>query len=415
MGEFVISKTNINLSTALGATFAWYDFIIFNIAIAIVFPKLFFPEMGALLPILAFAVGFAARPLGSVVFGIIGDRLGRKVSLVSTLLLTGVSTVCIGLLPTHDQIGITATILLVLARIMQTAAVGGEWAAASTLVVEHNHDSKKKSLISSFVNNGFAIGSIGASLMFFFMLSFGNEFFMSIGWRIPFLLSGILLIIGVYMRLRLLETPAFLDNQKKSEIDSNPLRTVFAKHYKIITLAALAVCLAPTWAYGIMVFASSYMVQSGLISRPDLTQAQLIAWCVIFLAQTTAGWLGDKVDRLKLFTAAGWASVVLVYPMFQLVAQGQALFAMLMLSFLIFNLALTSIIFCELFPSEIRQTGAGVSYNLGLVLSGVAIIAAQHILTTTQNITNVAHLFAALTVVALASIYYLKRQLSQQS
>lgn len=403
-------RKKITVSTILGATFTWYDFIIFNIAVAIIFPKLFFPEMGAMLPILVFAVGLLARPLGSIVFGFIGDRFGRKLSLIGTLMLTGISTVLIGVLPTFEQIGIVATCLLILLRIMQTAAVGGEWAAASVLLTEHNIKQPNKSFITSFMNSGFAMGSILASLVFFLVMTQGDDFFVEFGWRIPFLLSAVLLIIGVYMRKNVTETPIFADMAQKSKVEKNPLKTVINKYPGTILLSALAVCLAPAWSYGVMVFGSSYMIQSGLISRPDLSQVQLLAWCALGAMYAAAGWLGDRFDRYRLFTMAAVFSLVLCWPMFLLLQQGHALYAMLLLGLLTFNLSLAPLMFSELFPPEIRQTGAGISYNLGVVFSGAMVVISQQIMISTQDITNVAYAFLTLTVLSLMAIIHLKKK-----
>jgi MHS family shikimate/dehydroshikimate transporter-like MFS transporter len=412
----MILFSKINLSTGLGATITWYDFAIFNIAIALVFPKLFFPDMGPMLPILAFAVGFLARPLGSLIFGIIGDRLGRKHSLVITLLLTGVSTVAIGLLPTYAEIGILATVLLVVARILQTAAVGGEYGAASTMLVEHNLENNKKSFISSFVTSGFAIGNMMASLVFFFVLSFGDSFFVEYGWRIPFLLSAVLLLIGVYMRSRISETPVFVEQQKQNQIDSKPLTTVVTKHFKPLMLSALAISLAPSWTYGVMVFGVGYMVQTGLVPRPEMTQIQLVAWLLIAVAMIGFGWLGDKINRYKLVLFTTLASVVLTYPIFYFIAQGNALYAMLCLTLVMAPaISVAPVFFCEMFPANVRQTGSGLSYNLGLVFSAVMAIVSQQILSATQDIMFVANAYLALTVIALIAIYYLKKEIPTES
>jgi len=404
-------KTKINVSSILGATFTWYDFLIFNIAIAIIFPKIFFPGMGPLLPIFAFAVGFLARPLGSMIFGFIGDKFGRKFSMISTLLVTGISTVSIGLLPTYQDIGVLATILLVIARIAQTAAVGGEYGAASTLLVEHNLESKKKSFISSFVTSGFAVGSILASLAFFAVVSLGDEFFVEVGWRIPFLLSAVLLVIGVYMRSGITETPSFVETQKNNKIVSNPLKTVITQHYRTMILSALAVSLPTSWTNAIMVFGAGYMIQSGLISRPEFLEVQILAWCVIAVAMATGGWLGDKIDKYKVFLACSVFSVILTWPIFMFISQGDALWAMLCLVLVMAPaIGTVPLLFCQLFPTEIRQTGSGVSYNLGLVFSGIMTIASQQILSNTQDIMDVAYAYMALTLVALISALYLRKQ-----
>jgi len=400
----------VNFSTALGATFAWYDFIIFNIAVALIFPKLFFPEMGYLIPILVFAVGFLARPIGSVLFGFFGDKVGRKTTLVLTLYVTGISTVMIGLLPTYADIGIVATVLLIVARILQSAAVGGEWAAASTMLIEHNVTSKRKNFITSFVSSGFGIANIMAAFVFLIVTSVGTEFFIDFGWRIPFLLSGILLIIGVYIRKKVLETPEFLSNQQHNTIVSHPLKETITKHYKHVIAAALVISLAPAWAYGIMVLGVGYMVQQDLMSRAEITQIQFFSWFAISLSLIFFGWLTDKIDYFKLLFFAALCSLILVWPIFFFIASGDAVIAMLALTLLIGpSMAVAPAFFCSLFPSTIRQTGSGVSYSLGLLISGIVPVVATQILITTGNILSVAIVYLVLTVISLAATFYLKK------
>ena len=403
-----MNKTNI--STSLGAIFTWYDFIIFNIAIALIFPKLFFPDMGYLIPILVFAIGMLARPIGGILFGIIGDLLGRKITLVATLYVTGISTVIIGLLPTYSEIGIASTILLIIARVFQTAAVGGEWAAASSMLVEHNATNKKKSFITSFVNSGFGIANVLAALMFFLIFLKGETFVIDGGWRIPFLLSGLLLIVGVYIRNKVLETPEFLSNKNNKLIQSTPLRTTVINYYKPIVTAALVISLAASWAYVVMVFGVSYMIQKELITRSEVMQTQFLSWCVISMTLIFFGWLSDKVDKTKLLIFGAVCSLVLTWPVFLLIGSGNAILAMLSLTLLISPaMAVAPALFCELFPSTIRQTGVGISYNLGLIISGLMTVVAQQTLNLTQDLMSVAVVFIVLTFLSLASSLYLRK------
>lgn len=407
-------KRKISLSTTLGATVAWYDFTIFNIAVVLIFPQLFFPEMGALIPILAFAVGFLFRPLGSMIFGVLGDRFGRKITLIATLYMTGISTVAIGLLPSFDHIGIVATVLLVLARICQTAAVGGEWAAASVMLSEHHADSRRRGFVTSFVNSSFAIANIIAAVIFMLALAPGKEFFNDWGWRIPFLLSAVLLVIGVYIRRHVLETPEFSDMRNKDLQSPNPLKQVFREHWKIILALAVAISLPAAWNYGIMVFAAGHMIKLGLIDRPDLMQAQLTFWPLFFAAMVAVGWLSDYVSKNAIMWSSIVASTVLAWPVWSLIEQGHAFSAMAALVLLAApSIAIAPAFFVQIFPTAVRQTGSGISYNLGFVLSGLVPLLAQQVISLGGEIFAIAAIYLALTALAAAAIFFLARQQTQ--
>ena len=379
-----------------------------------IFPQLFFPDMAAVIPVLAFAVGFLFRPLGSAVFGSLGDRFGRRRTLVMTLYVTGISTVIIGLLPTHAVMGIWATVILVVARLMQTAAVGGEWAAASVLLTEHHTDQRRRGFVASFVSSSFAMASLLALSVFMAVMSFGEEFFTAGGWRIPFLLSGVLLVIGVYIRHRVMETPEFTRISQHHNISAAPLRELLQDHGRRVLATALAISLTPTWVYGVMVFGAGYMLQSGAISRSDLTTTQFVAWWAIAAALVIAGWLSDRFNRWDIMAFGAMASLVLTIPVFGWITQGQALWAMLSLVLLIAPaMAVAPSVFADSFPARVRQTGTGVAYNLGLVISGVVTVLCQQIMDRTQSMVTVMALFLAVTVISLVFTLRLRREIRQ--
>lgn len=396
-----INKTN--LSVSLGAAFAWYDFIIFNIAIALIFPKLFFPDMGYLIPMLVFTIGFFARPLGSLIYGYFGDRFGRKPSLVSTLYLTGLSTVAIGLLPTYEQIGLAATIIVILARIVQTIGFGGEWAASSTLLIEHNAGKSNRGLISSMVSSGWAMASLAAALMFMLVTAPGEEFFASVGWRIPFLLSGFLLVIGVYLRRRVTETEDFSRLVSNDTLEKSPLRALFSQHWQKIVTGALAMQLSAAWIYGIMIFGFSYIVQQGFHTKAYLSTIQFWTTWAILAGLLFWGWFSDRFDRRTLFWINSVASLILFWPVMQWVAQGDIVPAMLALILIQCPMfAVAPSYFSEMFPPSVRQSGGGVTFNLGVIIGGGLLpLAAQSIFSHTGDIMSVAWLFLASTLVGL--------------
>jgi MHS family shikimate/dehydroshikimate transporter-like MFS transporter len=390
--------------------FTWYDFIIFNLAVVMVFPQLFFPGMSGVLPVLAFAVGFLARPLGSAVFGVLGDLWGRKTTLVTTLYVTGISTVIIGVMPTHQDIGVWATVALVMARLLQTAAVGGEWAAASVLLTEHNDRHQRRGFLASFVSSSFAMASVLSTAVFMAVMSVGESFFMEGGWRIPFLLSGVLLVIGVYIRRRVVETPDFQRMQAQHQRSHNPLRELFRDHGARVAATAMSISLAPSWVYGVMVFGTGYMLASGLITRPDLTATQFQAWWIIAVALIATGWLTDRVDRVRILDFGALASLIMAWPVFWLIQQGHAFWAMISLTVLIAPaMAVAPSFFADSFPTAVRQTGTGVAYNLGLVMAGTVTVICQQIMALTNDISWIVAVYLIVTMMALGANQYLRR------
>jgi MHS family shikimate/dehydroshikimate transporter-like MFS transporter len=401
----------VNISTALGATFAWYDFLIFNIAVVLVFPKLFFTGMGFLIPVLVFTVGFLARPLGGLIYGILSDVVGRKHALVSTLYVTGISTVLIGILPTYEQIGIAAAVMLVILRITQTVAFGGEWAAASTLLAETNSNHPNRGFIASLVSTGWAIASIMAAFSFMIVTSFGDEFFLDYGWRIPFLLSGILLVIGVYIRKRVIESAVFLDFNKNSQQKNRPFKKLIAEHRQSLILGMLTMQLSAAWTYLITVFGVSFMIQNGLVTRPEITEIQFwVAWaCLISLL--FFGWLGDKIGQKKLFIANAVFSLVLAFPVFYWIVHGHAILALGSLVLLMApSFASAPKFFTSIFPTDVRTVGSGVTYNLGLVIASFVPLVAQYLIDNVNNPMNVAYLLLILTAVSLISVLKINKE-----
>lgn len=407
--------TRVNLSSLMGATFAWYDFAIFNIAIALIFPQLFFTGMGFLIPVLVFAVGTLARPAGSLLFGFLGDRLGRKTALVSTLYLTGASTVAIGLLPTHADVGIAATVMLIVLRLTQTLAVGGEWAAASTMIMEYNATSSRRGFISSFVTSGFALAHILAAAVFMAVTQFGEEFFATVGWRIPFLLSALMLVIGVYVRQKVLETPEFEKARDQGALDKNPVFSVFRDHFKPVIAGALSISIGPAWFYTLITVGSAYMLSQGLISRAELTQQQFLAWWAILAMMLICGWLVDKVRHYyHMFVASSVLSLVMIVPVISWIVSGDVLLAMIGTGLIMTpSMMAAPYLFCQMFPTAVRQTGSGWTYGVGLALAGVFTVIAQKVLTTTGDIQSLIYFYLPLGIITLVSSWVYLRKYSQ--
>src|SRR5579862_1364300 len=235
------SKMNsVVFASCLGTIIEWYDFLIYATAATLVFNKAFFPTFDPLASTLAalgtYAVGFLARPLGGALFGHFGDRLGRKSMLVLTLFIMGVSTFCIGLLPTYASIGVFAPILLILLRIIQGIGLGGEWGGASLMVLEHA-PADKRGFYTSFVQIGFPIGLVLATFVFAMVTKLPDADFASYGWRIPFLISIVLLAIGTFVRSRVPETPVFETLKARGKLVNNPVGDVVSKNGKTFLIA----------------------------------------------------------------------------------------------------------------------------------------------------------------------------------
>lgn len=256
------SKTRVLFASLVGTTIEFFDFYIYATAAVLVFPHLFFPESSgsaALLQSLAtFSIAFIARPIGAIIFGHLGDRIGRKATLVSALLLMGISTVCIGLLPTHAQIGVAAPILLALCRLGQGLGLSGEWSGAVLFATE-NAPKGKRAWYGMFPQLGSPIGFILAASSFLLLGAFlSDEAFMQWGWRIPFIASALLVFVGLYIRLKLHESPAFQNVLNKQSAVKVPLKDVLTKHIGKVVLGMLATVCTLVVFYLMTIFALNW-------------------------------------------------------------------------------------------------------------------------------------------------------------
>jgi MFS family permease len=313
-------------ASSLGTVFEWYDFFIYG-TLATLIGKLFFPAASAtagfLLALATFGVGFAVRPLGAVVFGILGDRLGRKYTFLVTISLMGAATAAIGFLPTYATIGVSAPLLLVLLRAMQGFAVGGEYGGASIYVAEHS-PANRRGYFTSFTQIGAAAGlclSLAVSLVT--VWSIGEDAWSSWGWRIPFVVSLLLLAISVWMRLKLAESPVFKAMKEAGTIARNPLKESFSSWPKVkrILAALFGICAGQTVIGYTAFFQSQYFLQNTLHVDATLVRlivltaaATAIGWGVLF------GWLSDQVGRKKPIVIGYLLTLLLLFPLFHFIA-----------------------------------------------------------------------------------------------
>jgi MFS family permease len=391
-------------SCVVGSIAAWYDFYIFAAATALVFSHVFFPDMGYLLPILVFAVGFIMRPLGSIFFGHFGDRFGRKNTMIATLALTGVSTLAIGLTPSYAAIGITATVVLIVARLIQSFSLGGEWAAGTTLVLEHNLKNNNLGWVGGLMQWASSVAAmLTAATWMIVTQTMDRETFLDWGWRIPFMSSFLLFAVGAYMRSRIQESPVFKAVEKPQvSFKETPFYKTVSNHWKSIITATLAFQLTSAWFFAIAIFGVGFLVSQG-IPRAEITPIWFYITVILVVFDLFMGWLSDRVSRIRLVQAAGALSVLLAIPIFNALGTGAIWVPMLLGAVLISHLMwpVMATTLGELFPTEVRQTASGLVFTLaGVIGGGLAPIWSQQLLAA-YGIIGVGYLFTGLGVVSL--------------
>lgn len=381
------SMRKVALTSLAGTSIEWYDFFLYGAAAALVFPTAFFgeiPESTALiLSLLTFAAGFIARPIGGIIFGHYGDKVGRKKTLVAALMLMGIASTLIGLLPTYAMIGVTAPILLTTLRFAQGLAIGGQWGGAMLLVTE-SAPSNKRGYYGAFAQAGAPIGVILANLAFIATSALlPDEAFMSWGWRIPFLASAILICISMYIQLTMEDTKAFreLQNHQKSigsnenrEIKKSPVLEALIKYPKRIALAAGAFLSIQVTFYILVAFLLAYGVTSADMSRDDMLSAVLIGSAIMVPVQFMFSSYSDRNGRKGIFMTGAILTAIWAFAIFPLVDTGNFWLIVLAVTFGLSFLAMMygpqAAFFTELFSTEVRYSGATLGYQLGAIAGG---------------------------------------------
>ncbi len=370
------STTRIAFASLIGTAIEFYDFYIYGLAVAMVIGPVFFPESNpaaqSLNSFLTFGIAFIARPIGALLFGHFGDKVGRKTTLAISLLVMGSSTTLIGVLPGYSLIGWTAPALLCLLRFAQGVGLGGEWGGAALLATEYA-PAGKRGWFGMFPQLGPPVGflfAVGSFLLLSNLLS--DAEFRVWGWRIPFLASAVLVVIGLYVRLSLKETPVFAKALQSHQQVRLPLSELFAHHAKPLILGALTMVVCYALFYIATVFSLSYGVAMLHIPRPQFLGMLCIA--VLFMAAATplAAWAGDRFGRRPVLLAAGIAALLSGFLMEPLLGSGSPALITLFLSLELFLMGATfapmGALLPELFPTAVRYTGAGSAYNLGGIL-----------------------------------------------
>ena len=315
----------IAFAGTIGTVVEWYDFIIYGTAAALVFNTLFFPKLdpriGTLAALGSFAVGFLARPVGGLIFGHFGDRLGRKSMLMITMVVMGLSTAAIGLLPTYAQIGIWAPVLLVLLRVLQGIALGGEWGGASLMVLEHAPQNRR-GLYGSFVQVGFPVGLVAASTVFSLTATLPDADFKSWGWRIPFLISVLLVGIGLFVRARLPETPVFEQIKTRGQIVRSPFFEMILKDPRPFFVAVGLKLSEVSWVYMLTVFVVIYATTKLGLSKSLMLNAISLAALLELVTIPLFGYLSDIYGRRMLYFAGVTFTIIFAFPLFWLLNMG---------------------------------------------------------------------------------------------
>lgn len=409
------SPFRVLFASLIGTTIEFFDFYIYATAAVLVFPTLFFPvgdpAITTLQSLATFALAFFARPIGSALFGHYGDRIGRKATLVAALMTMGVSTVCIGLLPSYESIGIAATILLCLCRVGQGIGLGGEWGGAVLLAIE-NAPEKKRAWYGMFPQLGAPIGffcSTGVFLLLTHNLSDAD--FFSWGWRIPFIASALLVIVGLYVRLSLEETPAFkaaIEADKRVHV---PMLAVLTQHTRVLVSGALLAIAAFAVFYITTVFSLGWGTSKLGYTREDFLILQLYAVFALMFAIGLSALIADRIGRRAMLMISGVAVLVFGLGFSFLLNSGSSIGILIALSLGFGVMGLTygplGTALAEIYPTEVRYTGASLSFNLAGIIGASLTPAIASWLGTNYGLSFVGYYISvagALTLIAAFSL-----------
>jgi MFS transporter, MHS family, shikimate and dehydroshikimate transport protein len=371
--------TKVAIASFIGTTIEWYDFYLYGTAAALVFPVLFFPNFdpiyGTMAAFGSYAAGFIARPLGSMVFGHYGDKLGRKKMLMISLILMGLATFLMGLIPSYQSIGLLAPLLISLLRVIQGFAVGGEWGAAVVMAVEHAPPGKR-GIYGSFPQMGVPAGLLISTLVFSLVSnSMSNDTFLSWGWRIPFLCSAVLIMIGILVRLKVSESPVFLEAAEKKQQEERPVLTVLREQKKPLLLTIGMKLLQNALFYIYTVFVLSYIVNTLNLDRSVGLNAVMISSVIGLGTLPLWSCLSDKIGRKPVYLFGTIASTLFVLPFFWLMDSGSVLLITIgiVIGLNVLHDAVygpQAVYYSELFGTKVRLSGASIGYQVGAILAG---------------------------------------------
>lgn len=417
-------QRRVLVGTLVGTSIEWYDFFIYAQAAALVLAPLFFAPAGeTFAQILTWAtlgISFLFRPLGAIVAGHLGDRIGRKRMLVLTLVLMGVATAMIGVLPTYATIGITAPIILVLLRILQGFSAGGEWGGAALMAVEHAPDAKR-GRFGAFPQLGVPIGMILATATMYVTTTLMTpEQFNAWGWRVPFLFSIVLIVVGYIIRQSVEESPVFKELQERKAESATPLKTLFRKNSKQVILAALTFMANNAAGYLLIAYFTKYAVTpteaGGLgLERPPVLLASTLAafgWLAFTLY---GGIISDRIGRVRTFQIGYVLLGLWALPMWFLIDTGNIMLYFVALFVMTIGLGLSygpqAALFAEMFPADVRYSGVSIGYAIGAIIGGAfAPLIADLIFAQTQASWTIGLYILVVTVISIIAVSSIKLQ-----
>ncbi|HCQ7450518.1 TPA: MHS family MFS transporter [Enterobacter hormaechei] len=366
------------IASLTGSSIEWFDYFLYGTAAALVFNKIFFPMVdpviGLILSYLSFSLTFFIRPIGGVLFAHIGDRIGRKKTLVLTLSLMGGVTVMIGLLPTYDMIGMCAPALLILMRIIQGMGIGGEWGGALLLAYEYAPE-KRKGFFGSIPQAGVTIGMLMATFIVSLMTLFSEEDFLSWGWRIPFLLSSVLVILGLWIRKDIDETPDFQKVKKSGQVAKAPLRDTIKHHWREVLIAAGLKVVETAPFYIFSTFVVSYATTTLTYQKSQALEAVTLGALVATIMIPLMGLLSDRVGRQRMYAVSVFVLGLFIVPWFMLLNTGTT-WGIVLATVIAFGVlwapvtAVLGTLCSEIFSANVRYTGITLGYQLGAALAG---------------------------------------------
>ena len=366
------------IASTVGTTIEWYDFLLYSTVTGLVFGKLFFPKSDPLVGVLeAFAVytvGFIARPIGAMIFGHYGDRIGRKGALIATLLLTGLATFAVGFVPTYETVGIWGAVILTVIRFIQGIGVGGEWGGSVLLSMEWARTNAHRGFITSWPQLGGPAGLLLANIAVLVFSQISGDQFLVWGWRIPFMLSIVMVAIGLYIRLGILETPAFRRLVAENRIERAPVAEVIKRQPRSIILTALARMAEQAPAYIYLAFVFAYGTQVLHVSRDFLLTSLIAAGIVSFATIPLAGHLSDRIGRRRMYIIGAIATGIFGFIYFAMLntTVPALIFLGIVLSFVPHDLMYgpQAALIAECFTPRLRYSGASIGYQLSSVISG---------------------------------------------
>jgi MFS family permease len=415
------------IASTVGTTIEWYDFLLYSVVTGLVFGKLFFPKSDPLVGVLeAFAVytvGFIARPIGAAIFGHYGDRIGRKAALIATLLITGIATFAVGLVPTYESIGIWGAIILTGIRFIQGIGVGGEWGGSVLLSMEWARTNSHRGFIASWPQFGAPAGLLLANLAVLTFSTVSGDQFLVWGWRIPFLLSIVMVAVGLYIRLGILETPAFQRLIAEKRIEQAPVLEVIKRQPKEIILSALARTAEQAPAYIYLAFVFAYTGQVLHVDRNFVLTALITAGLLSFITVPLSGYMSDRIGRKRMYLIGAVATGVVGFVYFAMLNSlvPAWIFLGIVLSFVPHDMLYgpQAALIAECFTPRLRYSGCSIGYQLASVTAGgpAPLIAAALLAWTGSGYAIAVYIAACAVVSIIATLLmpdYTNRDISQE-